>query len=421
LWYLLYNIFFTFGFFLALPVLPLLLCCGARYRDGLGQRLGFYPENILPPPLNGRPVWIHAASVGEVRSAEALIGALKSGAAQRQILVSTYTATGHRLARQMAGVDAVIFFPLDLFWIARRALARFDPSLLVIIETEIWPNFLLHAYRRGIPTLLLSGRLSAKASARYTLCQKFFRRVLRCYSALGMQSSEDAARIVELGAEEKKVSVVGSLKFAPARFGPLVKSLAAALGGKPLLVAGSTHHGEEENLLEALLLIRAKFPTLSMVIAPRHPERFAEVERLLKYSSFNFQRRSQAQSPHWFAKDILLLDSVGELVDFFAAADVAFIGGSLVRVGGHNILEPARYGKPVLFGPHMENFQSLAHDMIRQGAAIEVTGAQDLADAVCDLLADPQKRQRMGRRAAEIAVGNYQALGSNLRLAQRYL
>jgi 3-deoxy-D-manno-octulosonic-acid transferase len=321
----------------------------------------------------------------------------------------------------MAGVDAVIFFPIDLFWIARRALARFDPSLLVIIETEIWPNFLLHAYRRGIPTLLLSGRLSAKASARYNLCQSFFRRVLGCFSALGMQSSEDAARIVALGAAEKKVSVVGSLKFALPRRTASVEKFAAALGGKPLLVAGSTHHGEEEKLLEALGLIRAKFPTLSLVIAPRHPERFAEVERLLKNSSFNFQRRSQAEAPHWFAKDILLLDSVGELVDFFAAADVAFVGGSLVEVGGHNILEPARFGKPVLFGPHMENFHSLAQEMIRQGAALEVRGAQGLADTVSELLAEPQKRRSMGRRGAEIAAGNSQALGANLRLAQRYL
>jgi 3-deoxy-D-manno-octulosonic-acid transferase len=374
-------------------------------------------------PLSGseRPVWIHAASVGEVRSAEALIGALKSGAAQRRILVSTFTATGHRLARQMAGVDEVIFFPLDLFWIARRALARFDPSLLVIIETEIWPNFLFHAYRRGIPTLLLSGRLSAKASARYLLCRSFFRRVLGCFSALGMQSSEDAARIVELGAEEKKVSVVGSLKFAPPRLSPAVENLAAALLGKPLFVAGSTHHGEEETLLEALVLIRAKFPNVSMVIAPRHPERFAEVEKLLKSSAFDFQRRSQAQSPNWFSKDILLLDSVGELVDFFAVSDVAFVGGSLVEIGGHNILEPARFGKPVLFGPHMENYLSLAKDMIHQGAALEVSGAQTLADAVSDLLADPRKRQSMGRRGAQIAAGDHQALGLNLSLAQRYL
>ncbi len=421
MWYLIYNIFFTFGFFLALLCLPLLLCLGARYRDGLGQRLGFYPDNILPRLPGGRPVWIHAASVGEVRSAEALIAALKSGAAERRILLSTFTATGHRLARQMAGVDAVIYFPLDLFWIAGRALARFDPSLLVIIETEIWPNFLLHAYRRGIPTLLLSGRLSVKAAARYRLCQSFFRRVLGCFNALGMQSSEDAARIVDLGATEKKVSVVGSLKFASLRHGPLVETMAAALAGKPLLVAGSTHHGEEEKLLEALLLIRAKFPTLAMVLAPRHPERFVEVERLLKNSPFNFQRRSQTQAPHWFSKDILLLDSVGELVDFFAAADVAFVGGSLAPVGGHNILEPARFGKPVLFGPHMENFHSLAQDMIRQGAALEVSGAEDLATAVSDLLADPQKSQAMGRRAAKIAAGNYQALGLNLRLAQRYL
>jgi len=420
-WYLLYNILFTLGFLLALPGLPLLLCCGPRYRDGLGQRLGFYPDNFLPPLRGRRPVWIHAASVGEVRSAEALIGALKSGAAERRIILSTFTATGHRLAQKITGVDAVIFFPIDLFWIARRALARFDPSLLVIIETEIWPNFLLHAYRRGIPMVLLSGRLSAKAAARYQLCQKFFRQVLGCFSALGMQSSEDAARIVELGAAEKKVSVVGSLKFSAPRRTASVENFAAALGGKPLLVAGSTHHGEEEKLLEALGLIRGKFPTFSLVIAPRHPERFAEVERLLKNSSFNFQRRSQAEAPHWFAKDILLLDSVGELVDFFALADVAFVGGSLVEVGGHNILEPARFGKPVLFGPHMENFHSLAQDMIRQGAALEVRGAQGLADAVSELLAEPQKRRSMGRRGAQIAAENSQALGANLRLAQRYL
>ena len=421
MWYLLYNVLFTLGFVLALPGLPLLLCCGPRYRAGLGQRLGFYPATLLPPPPSQRPVWIHAASVGEVRSAEALIGALKSAAAHRRILVSTFTATGHRLAQQMAGVDAVIFFPVDLFWIARRALARFNPSLVVIIETEIWPNFLWHAYRRGIPTVLLSGRLSAKAAARYQLCQSFFRRVLGCFNALGMQTSEDAARIVALGAAEKKVSVVGSLKFAPPRATASVENLAAALSGKLLMVAGSTHHGEEEELLEALLLIRIKFPTLVMVLAPRHPERFNEVEKLLQNSSLDFQRRSQVQAPHWFAKDVLLLDSVGELVDFFAAADVAFVGGSLAQVGGHNILEPARFGKPVLFGPHMENFQALAQDMIRQGAALEVRDAQALAAAVSDLLADPKKRQAMGRRGATIAAGNHQALGSNLRLAQRYL
>ncbi len=421
MWYFLYNILFTLAFVLALPLLPFLACLGPRYRDGLAQRLGCYSGEILSSLAGSRPVWIHAASIGEMRSAEPLVSALKARAPERSILLSTFTATGNRLARQIPGVDTVIFFPLDLFWIVRRTLAQFDPALLVIIETEIWPNFLRQAYRRGVPTLLLSGRLSAKASARYTLCRSFFARVLGCFSALGMQSVEDAARIVTLGADEKKVSVVGSLKAArPSAEGSL-RTLSGSLHGKPLLVAGSTHRGEEEILLEALALVRAKFPTFSVVIAPRHPERFGDVERLLANSRFVFQRRSQIAPAEWFDTDILLLDSVGELENFFAAADVAFVGGSLVEVGGHNILEPARFGKPILFGPHMENSQNLANDMLRQGAAVEVAGAKELANALNELLADPNKRRRMGQQAAEIAAAHQNAFGLNLGLAERYL
>jgi len=419
--YLVYNFLLTLGFGIALPLVPLLLLLGPRYRDGLLQRLGYYPSELSWPSATDRPVWIHAASVGEVRSAEPLIHALKARAPERKILLSTFTATGNRLGCQITGVDGVIFFPIDLFWIARRALTKFNPALVIIIETEIWPNFLRQAHRRGIPTLLLSGRLSVKASARYTLWASFFRRVLGYFSALGMQSAEDAARIVNLGAEEKKVSVVGSLKsVAPSRRGAPSQWLAAR-NGKPLLVAGSTHRGEEESLLDALALVQAKFPSLSLVIAPRHPERFGDVERLLLNSPFAFQRRSQAEPGAWFDKDILLLDSIGELADFFALADVAFVGGSLVEAGGHNILEPARLGKPILFGPHMNNFRDLASEMKRQGAAVEVTSAQDLALAVNELLADADKRRRMGQRAVEIAEANQPAFGSNLRLAERYL
>ncbi len=421
MWYFLYNILFTLAFVLALPLLPFLACLGPRYRDGLAQRLGCYSGEILSSLAGSRPVWVHAASIGEVRSAEALVGALKARAPERKILLSTFTASGNRLARQISGADAVIFFPVDLFWLARRVLTKFDPALLVIIETEIWPNLLRQAYRRGVPTLLLSGRLSAKASARYTLCRSFFARALGCFSALGMQSVEDAARIVSLGADEKKVTVVGSLKAARPNAESSPQSLSGSSRGKPLLVAGSTHRGEEESLLEALALVRENFPNLSLVIAPRHPERFADVERLLANSSFVFQRRSQSTPAEWFDKDILLLDSVGELVDFFAAADVAFVGGSLVAVGGHNVLEPARFGKPILFGPHMENFQNLASDMLRQGAALEVNGAKELASALNDLLADPNRRRTMGRRALEVAAAHQGAFGLNLGLAERYL
>lgn len=419
--YFFYNVLITLVFVALLPVLPLLLCLGSRYRAGLAQRMGFYSDDILPPSSGNRPVWIHAASVGEVRSAEAMVSEFKLRQPHRRIIISTFTESGNRVAKQLAGADAVVFLPLDLFWIVRRALAKFEPALLVIIETEIWPNFLLQTYRRGIPIVLLSGRLSVKAAARYRLWPKFFRRVVGSFAALGMQSVEDAARMADLGADAEKISIVGSLKFArPNRVGSLT-DLAVKFKRKPLLVAGSTHRGEEESLIEALTLLRGKIPNLSMVVAPRHPERFDDVERLLKKSPFAFQRRSQAEPAAWFETDILLLDSVGELVEFFAAADLAFVGGSLVRVGGHNLLEPARLGKPVLFGPHMINYRELAAEMLRQGAAMEVSDARDLAAAVSDLLADPAKRQRMGQRAAEVAATEPQAIGLNLRLAERYL
>jgi 3-deoxy-D-manno-octulosonic-acid transferase len=268
---------------------------------------------------------------------------------------------------------------------------------------------------------MLSGRLSAKSLARYKLCRDFFRSVVGYFSVIGMQTAEDAARIIDLGAGKHKVSVVGTLKGAQWQPQGLAPARGSTANGKPLLVAGSTHRGEEESLLEALRLLRAHFPTLSLVIAPRHPERFDDVERLLAGSGFVFQRRSRVGPEQWFEKDVLLLDSVGELVNFFAAADVAFIGGSLVEVGGHNVLEPARFGKPILFGPHMENFRSLAADLLRQGAALEVANASEMAGAVEQLLADPARRRHMGERAVAVAASHQRAFEMNLDLAQRYL
>jgi 3-deoxy-D-manno-octulosonic-acid transferase len=422
MWYFLYNLLLTVIFVLVLPFTPFIFLLGSRYRDGYPQRLGFYPNAILTSLSSARPVWIHAASVGEVRSAEPLVRELKARAPQRKILISTFTSTGHRIAQRISGVDAVVFLPLDLLWIVRRALTRFRPSVLMIIETEIWPNLLREAFRRGIPTLLLSGRLSAKAFSRYSFCRPFFRIVLNRFTVLGMQSAADAARMRKLGAHKKKISVVGSLKFALQKTQRRWENTAlAGCRGKSLLVAGSSHRGEEEILLEAFASARARFPKLSMILAPRHPERFAEVEKLLIASPFEFQRKSQANGDQLFEKDILLLDTVGELTDFFAVADIAFVGGSLIDAGGHNILEPARYHKPVLFGPNMSNFESVAEQMKQKGAAIEVGDADDLAQVLVGLLADSEKRRHMGEMASQIVGANAQALAQNLLLAERYL
>lgn len=421
MWYLLYNVILTGAFLLALPMLPLLVCLGPRYRTGMAERLGVYSGAASASLSGARPLWIHAASVGEVRSAVALVNSLKSRLPEQKILLSTFTASGYVQARQIDAADAVIFFPLDIFWIVRRALAKFDPALIVIVETEIWPNFLRQAHRRGVPTLLLSGRLSAKSLVRYRVFKEFFRRVLGCFSALGMQSAEDAARIVDLGASENRVSVVGTLKAARVAGHDSVSIAATHRNGNPLLVAGSTHQGEEECLLEALASLRAKYPNLVLVIAPRHPERFQSVERLLAERGLVFQRRSQVRPEQWFDKEILLLDTVGELVDFFAVADIAFVGGSLVQVGGHNILEPARLGKPILFGPHMENYQRFARVMIQEGAALQVASGAELTKALGGLLGDPEIRRQMGQRAAAIAKAHESAFGLNLELAERYL
>ena len=421
MWYLLYNLTWAALLVMAFPLLPLVALLGPRYREGLGQRFGFYPKAIRRELASKRPLWIHAASVGEVRSTERLVHELKARAPDRKLLLSTFTATGNRIAREIPGVDAAIYLPLDLPWIVGRTLRLFDPSMLVIIETEIWPNLLRGAFRRGVPAILLSGRLSARALARYALLRGLFRRVLECFTALGMQSVTDASRIAALGANEHKVHVVGNLKFA-ARSDDAGRAIVAAKNpARPVLVAGSTHRGEEEVVLQAFHRARERFPGLSLVLAPRHPERFVEAEKLLRGSAIAFGRKSRSAANEWFSRDVLLLDTVGELSDFFAAADIAFVGGSLVDIGGHNVLEPARLHKPIVFGPHMANFSAIAEELKRCGAAIEVRGADDFAGVLMDLLGNQDKCRRMGTLAAKVAAAQGDALALNLGLAQRYL
>ena len=404
-----------------LPFVPLVFLLGGRYREGFGQRWSFYPKEVRRL-ISSRPIWIHAASVGEVRSAEPLVREIKARFPSRSVLLSTFTATGNRLAGAMPGVDAAIYLPLDFPWVVGHALTTFNPALMVIIETEIWPNLVRGAFRRGIPTVLLSGRLSERAFARYVLLRAFFSRVLKFFTVMGMQSPADAERILRLGADEKKVVVTGSLKFAAGPVDCDGKKISAFRDcGRRWLVAGSSHRGEEAILLKALEAARQRIPDLSLVLAPRHPERFAEVEELLAEGPFAFRRKSGLTDGDSRAYDVLLLDTVGELPEFFAVGDIAFVGGSLVDAGGHNILEPARLKKPVLFGPYMANFKDIAEEMKRAGAAIEVRGVADLAGALVDVLSDPAVRWRMGESAGRIADASRDTLARNFRLAERFL
>ena len=388
--YWIYNFFLTIFLFAGLPLFPLFVWFGGRSWHELLERIGFYPEALTKSFHGCRPVWIHAVSVGEVRSAACLIIQIKERFPGRKIVFSTFTRTGNRIAKQMgAGVDGVIFFPLDHPWIVRRALRRFQPSLLILLETEIWPNLLKAAYSRGIPTLLLSGRISPQAFRRYLIFRRFFSTAVKCFTALGMQNEDYAGRIISLGVEPIKVSIVGNLKLAAGEVGGVDEGNGKMnlnfpdKEGRRFLVAGSTHRGEEEILLDIFLFLKSRFPDLLMVLAPRHPQRFAEVERLLQKRNVSFVRRSQMNGLRNALPDVIFLDA-----------------------GGHNLMEPARLCKPILFGPYMTTFAEIAEELKKKGGAIEVKGREDLKREISGLLSDSSKGLKMGELAAQAVKGD---------------
>jgi 3-deoxy-D-manno-octulosonic-acid transferase len=415
--YFLYNAGLTAGFVLAVPFFPLVWFLGERFRTGLLQRLGWYSRPVKKVVGADRPIWIHAASVGEVICAARFAQELKKRFPERKVIISTFTSAGNHFARRSSVADLVIFLPLDLLWSVRRALKRFDPSLVVILETEIWPNLIREVYRRGIPCLLLSGRISTRAFVRYFRLRSFFRNVIQKFTFMGMQTEEDARRAVELGGQAARIAVTGSLKRATSERDGHAEPRAC---GRHLLVVGSSHRGEEEILLKVFVSLKNRYPDLQMVLAPRHPQRFDEVEKLLRTRGMAYEKKSRNNS-RLFEKDILFLDTLGDLPDFYAIGDVAFVGGSLVEAGGHNLLEPARFGKPVLFGPHTENVAAVAAEMKNQGAGIEVQGSEDLIEEISALLSNPEKCRTMGEKGYQIAGDDRQVLENSVALACRYL
>ena len=392
---------------------------------GLGQRLGFYSREITRAANVTRPVWIHGASVGEALAGARLVGDIRQRFPARPIVLSVFTATGYETARRVVADATVIFLPLDHPWCVKRALTAFDPSVIIFLETEIWPNMLRLAHRRGIPTLLLSGRFSARSFAKYSLLGRFFRDVIRNFALMGMQSEVDASRAKMLGADTDRVFITGNLKLV----GPENTSNRDAVmtevnppeGHSRLLVVGSSHRGEEEMLLDAFQYLKKGFPDLHMALAPRHPQRFLEVEKLLIAKGMKFVKKSQSNGSSLFIQDVCFLDTLGDLERFYALGDIAFVGGSLVDAGGHNLLEPARFRKPVLFGPYMANFAAIAEAMKAKGGGLEVHGVDDLIREISCLLDDPDKRRSMGERAYQVAADEQRVGARTARLWERYL
>ena len=413
----LYNALLHAGLVLGLLLWPLGLLAPRRLYGGLRERFTWYAPELTAALAGSRPIWLHAASVGEVRSAAPLVRRMRSRWPDRKLLVSTVTVTGNRTARDvLPDVDGVTYLPLDLPWLVSRSLRRLRPELVVLLETEVWPNFIRAAHRLRIPVVVLSGRLSPRGARTYGRFRGLFGPVLGRVSGFGMQDRENARRVLDLGVEPARVAVTGSLKQAEAGTGALPDLFGPRGPGRPVVVAGSVHRGEEEALLDVLPELRRRFPALLMVIAPRRPQRFGEVERLLRRRDLRYSRRSRTNGAPPEDCCVLLLDTLGELPQLYGWADVAFVGGSLVPVGGHNLMEPARWGKPVLFGPHRSNVSETARELLEQGGGVEVRDRDDLLREIADLLSDRTRASAMGRRARQVAHADRDVVSRSLRL-----
>lgn len=421
----------------ALALLPYWIVQGLRhgkYFSNLGQRFGLsFPSLAKVPADHAGAIWVHAVSVGEALSGIALARRLKEAYPERPLIVSTTTITGQALARErMPFADAVIYFPLDWAFCVRRALRAVRPAVVVILETEIWPNFLREAGRESIPVLFVSGRISDRSFARYQghlrrfgwFLRPFLKDVLGNASAFMMQSEKDGERIRFLGAPSDHVSVSGNLKYdlelpAPTALAKWLEAEARRNGRTPIIVAGSVVANEEPLALIAFGTLQGEYPKALLVLAPRKPERFDAAADFIHESRRKFIRRSRlpiagpGQSTATQNGDarisedvtVLLLDSIGELASVYGVADGAFVGGSLVPSGGHNILEPAALGKIPVFGPWMENFAEMASRFVSADAAIQVQSPEDAGVAWIELLRDPDRMSRMGETARRL-VGN---------------
>jgi 3-deoxy-D-manno-octulosonic-acid transferase len=407
--YLVYSVLLAIGFVLALPYYLWKGRSTGKYLASFRDRMG-----RLPAPLNaaGRPsIWIHAVSVGEVLAARALVGPLKERFPERPIFVSTTTATGNAVARQsVRAADGLLFAPFDWPVPVRRVLAALNPALLVLVETELWPNLIHEARLRGTRVALVNGRISPRSFPRYRRIRRWLRPMLAEVDLFLMQGEAHARRVTEMGAPPEKVKVTGNLKFDSLGETRTPEPLARLIGsGGPLWVAGSTAPGEEEMVLRAFREVRRREPAARLLLAPRHPERFAEAASLVEAAGLRGVRRTTLTRP-WADEDVLVLDTLGELAQVYPLAAVVFVGGSLVPAGGHNVLEAAVVGKAVIVGPHMENFQEVADEFLAEGALVRVASASELAEEVAALLADPARRDAIGERARALIQRNRGAL-----------
>src|SRR5580704_15664111 len=402
------------------PLLLRRVVVRGKYRTGWREKLlGHVPRRAGDRPC----LWFHAVSVGEVLQLEPVLKEVRSRLPTVEFVISTTTPTGRSVAEAKFPGDAICYFPLDFSWAVREAVARLRPTAIILVELELWPNFMLHAHRSGIPVALINGRLSEHSLRGYRRLRPLVARLLGSLHAVAVQNRTYAERFLELGASPQRLSITGSIKFDRVesnRRNPKTLELRAAFGigeSEPVFVAGSTQESEEAAAIDAYLAARARFPTLRLILVPRHKERFEEVARLVESRGLPLCRRSSASNAalRHDSPAVLLLDTLGELAACWGLADVAFVGGSLTNRGGQNMIEPAGYGAAVLFGPNTHNFRDAVELLLAEGAARVVRNGDELTAAVADCLSHPERARAQGAKAQKLVLAQQ---GATLRTVE---
>ncbi|HSB26363.1 MAG TPA: 3-deoxy-D-manno-octulosonic acid transferase [Pyrinomonadaceae bacterium] len=424
--YLAYSLLLTLGLLVLIPHFLFQALAYGKYVAGLRQRFGG-----LNPINNGSRsvIWLHCVSVGETQAARPLAARLRTEFPDSFLVVSTITATGQSLARNVFQnhADAIIYFPFDWKWTVRRAIKAINPDLVLVMETELWPNFLRECNSRGIPVVLVNGRISAQSFRRYRLVRFFFRNVLAHLRMAVMQSDRDAERIASLGMRDERLFTTGNLKFdvdctpPNATTTELLRERFALRPDVPLLLAASTHAPEEKIILKSFQRLRALQP-LRLMIAPRRPERFQEVAKLIEETGLTWAQRTGSPTASDSGAEIILLDTIGELPTTYALASIVFVGGSIVDRGGHNVLEPAATGACVVTGHHTHNFQAIVQLLTDADAIVQIPLARSdeaelyLTQIIQDLLRDERRRVELGRQARKIVRQNQGATDRTISL-----
>lgn len=427
--YLLYDLLLYLS---ALFLVPYYIVRGLRYgkaRHGIRERLGIYQQDLRTILQGRKVIWVHAVSVGETRAALPLLKALRKNYPDAQLVLSNVTETGRKIASGIKDVDQFIFFPFDLRWIVRKVLNTIQPDLIVLVETEIWPNFVLEAKAQNIPIVLVNGRISDRSFPRYRMAGNILRPILQSISDFCMQSEQDSRRIRHLGATPGRVQVTGNLKFdmaTPSIDANDVDQLRDDFNipkASVVWVAGSTHDGEESIINDVYQRLRQICPDLFLILVPRHPERAKQVYDDLEKKNVAVTLRSDVQNLNraFAPGEVMVVDTLGEMLKLYTLADLVFVGGSFVPVGGHNVLEASLVKKPVLFGPYMNNFKEIARLLRAAHGGLQVKDADDLFRQMKLLLENPTEAERIGDNGRYLLEANQGATEKTLQVVSKYL